>query len=955
MILEFIRVAPDADQRTACYYLEKSCFHSQRALQNYFDSGHQSPPNDFEMPIQYIVKSSQVTATNENEEEEEEEDVAIVLTAVPKNNDEELLKKNVIEEEETEIRNISGNSTTIDSDAPLIPSLDTNTMTDDSGMRYGEQQLKEKPLLLVGQHVSVLWDDMVWYTGEVLEYDHVNGQYHVVYEDGDERWYDWSLRFAKSRRNHWKLVNLDPYEIGKLHMIRKHAMEAFGAFTFATTRTAVFFLLQTNFDVERAIACFFAEAKAPPTYWKLPQWVYFNQTLTGASIECQRDQDKEKQQDGEEEEKPSLLMIEEAHDEETEEEEEESNELPSDDVEEKEDNTSLEPAAEALAHAAQSVVIQIAEKVAALSRDTAAVSAKVTTPVEIKPSLPIDLDTVMERLKSSNVKEKLQDWNMYFKRRIRRATRTMTLEKSESTLGETLAKMCNKEKLEDLRENLEHVPKDLQNISYLALLHVEHCDSTLPERITGFSVNCQTGEVLLHGSMMSNKKQDSREIFPLVRAEEWITFTRKEIDTPPSAPSMILNILKDRCIVLPLMAQKAHVQENLIVFVQELLRSQNVDEKHIFSGRGAILASTILKIDSIMQWDHIQRVMSSIAIRVAARNFCWLHPKEREKLRRNFHDAVSVWGSVREDVSMKTAQELDISETQSKNLMSLLHLIEMDEDSFVSHEKEELPLNHQKLNNVVIFEDAAESQDPTLWCRTSSCEHVSDVTTVTKKSKMSNKSLLSAFTKTRFARFCSSQVSEDTKAGSLVVISETTLRGQTNDMTSSESKHTETMRLARLIRVRRGSFLVRYYDMLRDCIVEKYVRASDCRVLKRLWGASVNSSTNLQKALNSTSMIVASMAARQALVRLLLIKVNPNISLSSQDANRCIQAFGGAKSLMRLVKIMVASDGPLFVRSIRAREYINHVSFSRDHERTTNFITRKSHKYTNARTTGTRQ
>ena len=71
--------------------------------------------------------------------------------------------------------------------------------------------------------------------------------------------------------------------------------------------------------------------------------------------------------------------------------------------------------------------------------------------------------------------------------------------------------------------------------------------------------------------------------------------------------------------------------------------------------------------------------------------------------------------------------------------MSLLHLIEMDEDSFVSHEKEELPLNHQKLNNVVIFEDAAESQDPTLWCRTSSCEHVSDVTTVTKKSKMSNK------------------------------------------------------------------------------------------------------------------------------------------------------------------------------------------------------------------------
>ena len=138
MILEFIRVAPDADRRTACYYLEKSCFHSQRALQNYFDSGHQSPPNDFEMPSQYIVKSPQVTSTKE------EEDVAVVVTTA-KNNDEEVLKKNVIEEEETEIRNISGNSTTTDS-TPLIPSLDTNTMTDDSGTRYGEQQLKEKPL-----------------------------------------------------------------------------------------------------------------------------------------------------------------------------------------------------------------------------------------------------------------------------------------------------------------------------------------------------------------------------------------------------------------------------------------------------------------------------------------------------------------------------------------------------------------------------------------------------------------------------------------------------------------------------------------------------------------------------------------------------------------------------------------------------------------------------------------
>ena len=214
--------------------------------------------------------------------------------------------------------------------------------------------------------------------------------------------------------------------------------------------------------------------------------------------------------------------------------------------------------------------------------------------------------------------------------------------------------MCNQEKLK-IYVRISNTYRKIYKISPILRYFIEHCDSTLPERITGFSVNCETGEVLLHGSMMSNKKQDSREIFPLVRAEEWITFTRKEIDTPPSAPSMILNILKDRCIVLPLMAQKAHVQENLIVFVQELLRFQNVDEKHIFSGRGAILASTILKIDSIMQWDHI-RVMSSIAIRVAARNFCWLHPKEREKLRRNFHDAVSVWGSVREDVSMETAQ-----------------------------------------------------------------------------------------------------------------------------------------------------------------------------------------------------------------------------------------------------------------------------------------------------------
>ena len=956
LIIAFIGIAPDADRRTACYYLQKSCFHLQRALQNYFDSGHQSPPSEYEMPSQFIANTSHVTTKERDEivvtvvKKKEEYDVS--TTAVKNHNEEAESGEEAEEgEEDTEICTIPKNSTSGDNDASsTTPTFDSN---DESGLRYTEQQLKEKPLLLVGQHVSVLWDDMVWYTGEVLEYDHINGQYHVVYEDGDERWYDWSVRFSKSRSNHWKLVQIDPYEIGKLYMIRKHAMDAFVAFTFATTRTAVFFLLQTNFDVERAIACFFAEAKAPPMYWTLPQWVFYDQTLTGASIECQQDQEEELDK-----EKQSLLMIEESQEDDEDmvpiirdcdEEEEEKDE-------DEHNNTLLEPAAAALAHAAQSVVIQIAEKVAALSRDTG--SVKMTTPVEIKPSLPIDLDTVTERLKSSNIKEKLQDWNMYFKRRIRRATRTMTLEKSESTLSEILGDLCRQDKLEDLRENLEHVPKDLQNISYLALLHVEHCDSTLPERISGFSVNCKTGEILLHGSVMSStpsKKQGSREIFPLVIEEEWITFTKKEIDTPPSAPSMILNILKDRCIVLPLMAQKAHVQENLIVFVQELFRSKNLDEKHIFSGRGAILASTILKIDSIMQWDHIEKVMSSIAIRVAARNFCWLHPKEREKLRRNFHDAVSVWGSVRGDMIKQTAQELEISETQSKNLMSLLHLIEMDEDSFVSHETDDLsPQNHPKSNNVVIFEDATESQDPALWCRTSSGEHVSDNVSIAKKSKMSNsKNLLSTFAKTRFARFCSSQVNEDTKAGRLVLISEATLRGRSRNSLTFESEqiNTETMRIARLIRVHRGSFLVRYFDTLRDCIVEKYIRASDCRVLKRLWGASVNSKTHIQKALNSTSLIVASMAAREALVcsdcialsytnhllqflkkvhpnsssfvltrsntfqtqvRLLLIKVNPNISLSSKDANHCIRAFGGAKSLMRLVKIMVASDGPQF-------------------------------------------
>ena len=82
---------------------------------------------------------------------------------------------------------------------------------------------------------------------------------------------------------------------------------------------------------------------------------------------------------------------------------------------------------------------------------------------------------------------------------------------------------------------------------------------------------------------------------------------------------------------------------------------------------------------------------------------------------------------------------------------------------------------------------------------------------------------------------------------------------------------------------------------------------------------SMTPQLDMFQALESSTLHV-----RPPQVRLLFIKVNPNISLSSQDANRCIQAFGGAKSLMRLVKIMVASDGPLFVRSIRAREYINH-------------------------------
>ena len=84
----------------------------------------------------------------------------------------------------------------------------------------------------------------------------------------------------------------------------------------------------------------------------------------------------------------------------------------------------------------------------------------------------------------------------------------------------------------------------------------------------------------------------------------------------------------------------------------------------------------------------------------------------------------------------------------------------------------------------------------------------------------------------------------------------------------------------------------------------------------------MNSRTNLQKALNSTSMIVASMATSENSCTITSYQVNPNISLSSQDANRCIQAFGGAKSLMRLVKIMVASDGPLFVRDSKTLQVL---------------------------------
>ena len=968
-ILEFIRVAPDADRRTACYYLQQSCFHSQRALQNYFDSGHHAAPNSYLIPSEYVDISSTsssptnvlsaltvVSSTKEEEDnvEEAEED---------EEEDDDVLQELVEEASSTTTLVVEDNTEEEARHFTVTTEDDNTTVHNNDGTRYTMKQLEERPLLLVGHHVSVLWDDMVWYTGEVLEYDHVNRQYHVVYEDGDERWYDWAVRFSKSRRNHWRIVHLDPYETGKLHMIRKHAMEAFVAFTFATTRTAVFFLLQTNFDVERAIACFFAEAKAPPTYWKLPQWVFYNQTLMGggaSSIECQHDQDEEDNDEVEKEEQHVITSTKTPEDDLVEDDEENEEE------EEKKDDTSLEPAAEALAHAAQSVVIQIAEKVAALSRDTTTSNNITSSTTVTTPSLSIDLDTVMERLKSSNVKEKLKNWNMYFKRRIRSATRTMTLDAPEFTLSETLGKLCTQEKLEKLSENLEHIPKDLQHISYLALLHVEHSDNSLPERVSGFSVNSQTGEVLLHSTtthsllsssntntgLSNSKKEKGRVVFPLVQAEEWITFTRKEIDTPPSAPSMILRILKDRCIVLPLMAQKSHVQENLVVFVQELLRSQNVDEKHVFSGRGAVLASTILKIDSIMQWDHIQRIMSSIAIRVAARNYCWLHPKEREKLRRNFHDAVSVWGSCRKDFCERTARELEISETQSTNLMSLLHLIEMDEDRFsdnltFSLSSDTTQQQQQQSSNIMIFEDATESQDPTVWCRTSSCEHVSDA--VVKTSKMStSKSLLSAFMKTRFAQFCSSQVSEDTKPGSLVVISETTLRGNGSssggggDSSSNSSggeKSTNTMRLARLIRVRRGSFLVRFFDVFRDCIVEKYVRATDCRVLKRLWGLSVNSRTHLRKALNSTSSIVASMAARQALVRLLLTKVTPNAPLTPQDANRCIHAFGGASSLMQLVKIMVASDGPLFVRdrkssressrrSVKLRHCLKHLLLS---------------------------
>lgn len=66
-------------------------------------------------------------------------------------------------------------------------------------LKYGEKDPKFA-MKLLGTRVELKWSSGRWYRGTICEYNENHKKHHVVYDDGDERWYHLSemiFRFVK--------------------------------------------------------------------------------------------------------------------------------------------------------------------------------------------------------------------------------------------------------------------------------------------------------------------------------------------------------------------------------------------------------------------------------------------------------------------------------------------------------------------------------------------------------------------------------------------------------------------------------------------------------------------------------------------------------------------------------------------------------------------------------------
>jgi hypothetical protein len=83
--------------------------------------------------------------------------------------------------------------TVVTSELAVVASTKTSESPDRNCYELSLHDIISEPECLVGLRVAVRWLDDVFYEGKVSEYSSITQQHHVSYDDGDQRWYVFSL------------------------------------------------------------------------------------------------------------------------------------------------------------------------------------------------------------------------------------------------------------------------------------------------------------------------------------------------------------------------------------------------------------------------------------------------------------------------------------------------------------------------------------------------------------------------------------------------------------------------------------------------------------------------------------------------------------------------------------------------------------------------------------------